>query len=66
MEINDTKIGAERLLHIVGADFEAPAKHGFMDTLQNPPYNMFPLSCRLIILPAVLCLYRNHLIFKQT
>ena len=62
MEINDVEIGQEQL----GEDFRAPAKQDFMDTLRNPPYNMFSLSCRLIILPAVLCLYRNHLIFKQT
>ena len=62
MEINDGEIGQEQL----GADFEVPAKYEFLDTLRNPPYNIFSLSCRLIILPAVLCLYRNYLIFKQT
>ena len=62
MEINDAEIGQEQL----GADLRAPVKQDFMDTLRNPPYNMFSLGCRLIILPAVLCLYRNYLIFKQT
>ncbi len=60
------KLGKNSYYRLLGADFEAPAKYEFLDTLQNPPYNMFSLSCRLTILPTVLCLYRNHLIFKQT